>query len=69
MSFLIIFDIGKGKASLRVKVNRKLNSLHAKMVQDSVWEHSNLSELKSIANLIKRSGGDAIIIKKDIVYS
>ncbi|MCM8808017.1 MAG: CRISPR-associated endonuclease Cas2 [Candidatus Omnitrophica bacterium] len=64
MSYIIIFDIKKEKASLRVKVNRLLNKMKAKMVQDSVWESDNLSGLKSIYQIIRSNGGKAIIFDK-----
>ncbi len=64
MSYIIIFDIKREKASLRVKVNRMLNSIKAKMVQDSVWESYNLDELKRISQVIKTNGCKAMIFSK-----
>lgn len=64
MGYLLIFDIKREKASLRVKVNRLLNRIKARMVQDSVWESDNLDELKTIYQVIKTNGGKAMIFDK-----
>lgn len=64
MSYLLVFDIKKENASLRVKVNRMLNKIKAKTIQDSVWECNNLRELKSIYKLIKSNGGKVLLFNK-----
>jgi len=64
MSYLLIFDIKREKPSLRVKVNRMLNSIKARLLQDSVWEFEDLKELKRIANFIRSEGGKALLFKK-----
>lgn len=66
MSYIIIFDIDKTNNALRLKVNRYLRKIHAKMLQQSVWEYPELSELKEIANWIK-SSGNATILKKKVI--
>jgi len=64
MSYLLVFDIKKEKPSLRVKVNRMLNRIKARLLQDSVWEFEDLKELKRIANFIRSEGGKALLFKK-----
>ena len=64
MSYLLIFDIKREKPSLRVKVNRMLNSIKARLLQDSVWEFEDLKELEKIAKEIRSEGGKALIFKK-----
>jgi len=64
MSYLLVFDIKKEKPSLRVKVNRMLNRIKARLLQDSVWEFNDLKELKRIANFIRSEGGKALLFKK-----
>ena len=68
MPFLLLYDLAKSKAYTRVKINRELNKIDAKMFQHSIWEHSNLNSLKRIADLVRENGGKAIILKKKIVY-
>lgn len=36
-------------------------------MQHSVWEHSDLEELKRISRWIKEADGRAIILKKEVV--
>jgi CRISPR/Cas system-associated endoribonuclease Cas2 len=64
MSYLLIFDIKREKPSLRVKVNRMLNNIKARLLQDSVWEFDDLNELEKIAKEIRSEGGKALIFKK-----
>jgi hypothetical protein len=67
MSYLIIFDIKELDNATRLKVNRYLRKLGAVMVQQSVWQLASLVDLRYLANLIKSSGGKAIILRKEIV--
>jgi len=64
MSYLLIFDIKREKPSLRVKINRMLNSIKARLLQDSVWEYEDFKELEKIAKEIRLEGGKALIFKK-----
>lgn len=65
MSYIIVFDIGRDNPSLRVKVNRLLNKIKAKMLQDSVWQSDNLDELRQISQLIKVNGGKVLLFDKN----
>lgn len=68
MLYLIIFDIPKDHSILRVKVNRLLKEIDAKMIQNSVWRSENLKELTKIAIWIRNSGGSATILEEKIIY-
>jgi CRISPR/Cas system-associated endoribonuclease Cas2 len=68
MSFLLCYDVTRSRGSLRVKINRELSRIDAKMLQHSMWEHTDFNQLKSVAKMIKSSGGRAIILEKRIVY-
>jgi CRISPR/Cas system-associated endoribonuclease Cas2 len=68
MQYLIIFDIPKGHSILRVKVNRLLKEIDAKLVQNSVWSSDNLKELTKIAIWIRNAGGVAHILEEKIIY-
>lgn len=65
---IIIFDIPFGKESLRRQMNRQLNSIGAKKLQQSVWESDNLNALIDIAVFIKKSGGEARILEERFVF-
>ena len=54
--------------SLQRKAQRNLVKGGAKMIQFSLWESSDLQELIDIASFIKKSGGDARILKEQFVF-
>lgn len=68
MSNVIIFDIPGDEKILNVKVNRKLKSIGAEKVQNSVWKSENLKELMKIAIWIRNVGGDAKILEENIIF-
>jgi len=65
--FAIIFDIPLDKPILKLKVNRALKAIHAKMVQRSIWKSEDFEDLEVILDLIRRHGGKANIIKWEVV--
>jgi len=67
--FIIIFDVPLGKRTLARKIQRKLNKINAEIMQQSVWKSKDLPRLLEIASLIKQEGGQATILKEDIVGS
>jgi len=67
--FIIIFDVPLGKRTLARKIQRKLNKINAEVMQQSVWKSKDLPRLLEIASLIKQEGGQATILKEDIVGS
>lgn len=67
MQFILIYDIPRKAKSLPVKVNRILRSIDAKMIQQSVWESSDIERLKEIKNIIEENGGVAFILEKRVV--
>ncbi len=66
-NFLIMFDVPLGKKSLARKIQRRLNKVNAKMIQQSVWKSDNLNDLAQIAQIIKQEGGQVTILKEEIV--
>jgi len=64
MPYIIVFDIKRDRPSFRVKINRLLNKIKAKMIQDSVWEVKNLEDAIEISNLIKANGGKVVAFDK-----
>ena len=66
--FVLIFDLPRGESNVELKVWRDLNKIKAKMVQHSVWKHSDLSKLIEIATFIKKSGGNATILEERLVF-
>ena len=67
--FIIIFDVPLGKRTLARKIQRKLNKINAEVMQQSVWKSKDLSGLLEIASVIKQEGGQATILKEDVVGS
>ena len=66
--FLLTFDIPKESNTLRVRIFRDLINLNAKLIHHSLWRSENLKELMSIANEIKRNGGNARILEEKFVF-
>lgn len=66
--YLIIFDLPKDNAVMRVKINRLFKEIGAEKVQNSVWASENLKELTKIAIWIRNVGGTAQIIEEKIIY-
>ena len=68
MPNILLFDIPAGEKILNVKVNRKLKSIGAEKVQNSVWKSENLKELMKIAIWIRNVGGEAKILEEKIIF-
>jgi len=66
--YLIIFQLPKNSQSLKLRVNRMLTRIKARMLQRSVWLHENAQKLVEIASFIKSRGGKAIVLEKNVVY-
>ncbi len=66
--FVLIFDIPRDEHKVAVKAWRDLLKYGSKMVQHSVWKHSDLSKLIEIATFIKKSGGSATILEEKLVF-
>lgn len=65
--FILMFDIPRKNGTLKRSINRKLHRINAKMIQKSVWKSNNLNDLVQIASTIKQEGGQATILKEDVV--
>jgi hypothetical protein len=61
--FIIIYDIPREKKSLLVKINRILHAINAEKIQHSIWQSSDIDQLKIIANLIREEGGEARVLE------
>ena len=64
----MIFDVPLEDRALARKVQRDLNKVGARMLQQSVWKSRDLQDLISIASLVKKSGGDARILEERFVF-
>ncbi|MCS7132072.1 MAG: hypothetical protein NZ934_05035 [Hadesarchaea archaeon] len=51
----------------RQRVSRRLRGLGALRLQQSVWESSELAELKALARSIALAGGKALVLEKRVV--
>ncbi len=67
-NYLLSYDLSREKKSERVKIFRKLRRGGARLVHHSLWEHSSLEFLTSIALEIKAQGGSAIILEKKLMF-
>jgi len=66
--YLIVFQLESGSQALKLKINRKLKKIGAKMIQRSVWTHENAQKLVEIASFIKARGGKAMVLEADVIY-
>lgn len=64
----MIFDVPLENRALARKIQRDLNKIDARMLQQSVWESRNLQDLINIASLIKKSGGDVKILEEKFIF-
>jgi len=65
---ILIFDMPLDYRSEARKVQRDLNKINAKMVQQSVWKSNDLKSLIDIATFIKKSGGTASILEEKLIF-
>ena len=61
--FALIFDIPTGMNVFKVKLNRSLKLIGARMVQRSVWKSENLNEMVKLALWIRQHGGKAEVVE------
>jgi len=66
--YLIIFQLQSGSHSLKLKINRKLKKVGAKLIQRSVWVHESAQKLIEIASFIRARGGEAMVLEANVVY-
>jgi hypothetical protein len=66
--YLIIFQLGSDSSALKLKINRKLNKIGARMIQKSVWTHESAQKLIEIASFIRARGGKAMVLEANVVY-
>jgi len=66
--YLIIFQLGSDSLALKLKINRMLNKINAKMIQKSVWTHESAQKLIEIASFIRARGGKAMVLEANTIY-
>ena len=66
--YLIIFQLEGSSKALKLKINRKLKKIGAKMIQKSVWTHESAQKLIEIASFIKARGGKAMVLEANVIY-
>jgi hypothetical protein len=66
--YLIIFQLESDSSALKLKINRMLNKINAKMVQKSVWTHESAQKLIEIASFIRARGGKAMVLEANTIY-
>jgi len=66
--YLIIFQLQSGSHSLRLKINRKLKKVGAKLIQRSVWAHESAQKLIEIASFIRARGGEVMVLEANVIY-
>ena len=65
---ILIFDLPTENASEKVRFNRELHEINAKMIQRSAWSSENIGELIRIASEIKKLDGRARILEERFVF-
>jgi len=68
MTFVLSFDLPQEFSTPRVRIFRELKKIDAKHIHDSFWMSDSLEALISVATLIKKFGGDAIILEEKLVF-
>jgi len=66
--YLLIFQLGSDSPALKLKINRTLSKIGAKMIQKSVWTHESVQKLIEIASFIKARGGKAVVLEANVIY-
>lgn len=67
-SYLIVYDIRELDCRMRQRVSRHLRKIRALRLQQSVWESSELAELRGLADSIGLAGGKAMVLEKRTIY-
>lgn len=66
--FVLVFDLPRELSTEKVRINRELKRVGARMIQFSVWELDNLKTLIKIAQQIKKVGGKAVILEERFLF-
>jgi len=66
--YLLIFELKQKDPTLKLKINRFLKKIGARMVLRGVWKHKSASELINLASFIKNRGGKAVVLEENVVY-
>jgi len=68
MSFVLSFDLPQEFSTPRVRIFRELRKIDARHIHDSFWKSDSLEDLTSVATMIKKFGGDAVILEERLVF-
>ena len=66
--YLIILRLPSDSSIIKLKINRMLNKIGAKMIQKSIWTHESAQKLIEIASFLKARGGKALVLEENIIY-
>ena len=66
--YLLIFQLLSDSPTLKLKINRVLSKIGAKMIQKSVWTHESARKLIEVASFIKARGGKAVVLEANVIY-
>ena len=66
--YLIILRLPSDSSIIKLKINRMLNKIGAKMIQKSIWTHESAQKLIEIASFLKARGGKALVLEANIIY-
>ena len=67
MAFLLSFDLPRNANFARLRIFRRLRKIGAELVHHSLWRHESLEELASIALMVKKFGGSALVLEEKLV--
>ncbi len=68
MRYILSFDIPRESPNLKLRVNRALHRIGAKLVHHSLWRHADMKMLADIAVEIKENGGRAVILEERLLF-
>jgi hypothetical protein len=66
--YLIIFQLGSDSSILKLKINRMLNKIGARMIQKSIWTHDSAQKLIEVASFIKSRGRKVMVLEANVIY-
>ncbi|MEM5832132.1 MAG: hypothetical protein QXT38_02370 [Candidatus Aenigmatarchaeota archaeon] len=66
--YIIIFQLPAKDPIIKLKVNRFLKKIGAKIVFKGVWRHQDEVQLIGLASWIRNLGGKAYVLEEKIIY-
>ncbi len=68
MSYVLVYDIPQSEAVEKVRINRMLHRIGAKLMQQSLWTSDDIKNLVAIGIRIRKIGGRAQILEERILF-